>query len=254
VIFFCKLFVSFFDLTITLEDAAKGLKKKITMRALTLCSSCNGRGAKNDKDIVTCSYCSGQGMVRVTKRTPFGLFASTRTCPTCKGERVEIRKPCSSCDGDGRSVEEKTLELDVPAGAFDGTKLRITGEGEAGFRGGGVGDLYVEVHVEPHRIFTRTGVDLRAELKVPFVIMALGGEIDIPFIDGVEKLKIPKGTQSGHVFTFRGRGLPRLNGFGSGNEMIKVVVDVPTKISKKQAELIKEFDHSANAKKKGWFG
>jgi len=243
-----------FDLTITLEDAYKGLNKKITMKASQTCLSCKGAGAKSQKDIETCSNCNGQGMVRVTKRTPFGLFAQTRTCPTCRGERVEIKNPCNECDGDGRLVQKKTLEVEVPAGAVDGTKLRITGEGEAGFRGGGTGDLYIEIHVEPHKIFVREGADLYADVKVPYMVMVLGGEIEVPFINGIESLKIPKGTQDSHVFTFRSRGLPRLNGFGTGAAYLKVVVDVPTKVTKKQAELLKEFEELHSGKnKKGWF-
>jgi len=242
-----------FDLTITLEDAFRGLSKKITMETNQECGACKGRGAKNDRDISTCSQCNGQGMVRIAQRTPFGVFAQTRTCPTCKGERVEITRPCNECDGDGRLVKKKTLEIEVPPGAVDGTKLRITGEGEAGFRGGQTGDLYVEIHVEPHKLFSREGFDLHAEVKVPYPMMVLGGEIEVPFIDGAESLKIPRGTQSGHVFTFRGRGLPRLNGFGKGTQYLKVEVDVPTKVTKKQCDLIKEFDGTIKTKK-GWFG
>lgn len=243
-----------FDLEISLEDAHAGASKKISMKTSQTCTTCHGKGAASDSDIKTCGNCQGQGMVRVAKRTPFGVFAQTRTCPTCRGERVEITTPCGECDGDGRVVKKKTLEIDVPAGAVDGTKLRIAGEGEAGFRGGPAGNLYVEIHLEKHKLFTRDGADLLATIEVPYATMALGGEIQIPFIDGEESLKIPKGTKSGHVFTFRGRGLPRLNGFGSGMQKLTVEVEVPSKLTKKQAELIKELDQTfSGKKKKGWF-
>ncbi len=243
------------DITITLEECAKGVTKPLTMNASQACEECDGRGAASPDDVSTCSKCGGQGAVRVNKQTPFGVFAATRTCPTCHGERVEVKNPCEACDGDGRSVRKKTLEVEVPAGALEGTKLRITDEGEAGFRGGPAGDLYVEIHLEPHKFFTLDGNDTSADVLVPFSTMALGGEIEIPFIEGTETLKIPHGTQSGHVFTFKNRGIPRLNGFGRGNHQIKVVVEVPTKLSKKQEQLIRDLDEgTGEKKKKGWFG
>ena len=242
-----------YDLEITLEEAAKGIVKHISIPKLAKCEKCNGSGAESEKDIVTCPDCDGSGVHRREQRTPFGIFATQTTCRKCRGQGTYIKKECKTCDGTGVVRQTRKLEVKVPAGAEEETNLRIMGEGEAGQKGAEPGDLYIVIHVKEHDVFERHGDDLYLKAKVPFSITALGGEIDVPTIDGKAKLKIPAGTQSNTILRMRGKGIPYLHDGGSGDELVEVIIDVPEKLSKRQKELLKEFEKESKHKK-GFFG
>jgi|TARA_Y100000310_G_scaffold91835_1_gene89317 molecular chaperone DnaJ len=242
-----------YDLEITLEEAAKGVTKHIIIPRLESCSKCHGSGAESDADIVNCPECNGSGMQRRTQRTPFGMFSTTTTCGKCRGQGKYIKKECAVCDGTGVVKKNRNLEVKVPTGAEEGTNLRIVEEGEAGEKGAEPGDLYIIIHVKEHEIFERHGDDIYIKVPIPFTIAALGGEIEIPTLDEKAKLKIPAGTQNNTIFRMKGKGIPYLHGHGTGNENVEVVIEVPEKLSKKQKELLKEFE-KGNKKKKGFLG
>ncbi|MFH1316637.1 MAG: molecular chaperone DnaJ [Candidatus Woesearchaeota archaeon] len=231
-----------FELVINLEDAANGIKKEIKVPRLEKCNKCDGSGAESKSDIITCPTCHGSGYEKRTARTPFGLFQTTTTCSKCKGEGEYIKDECKECDGTGLMRKTRNIEVTIPKGVEDGMRLRISKEGEAGERGSVPGDLYVEVHVLPHKIFRREGDDLYIEVAIPFTIAALGGEIKVPTLEGKASLKIPSGTQTDTVFKMRGKGMPDINGSGNGSQNIKVIVSVPEKLNKKQKDLLKQFD------------
>jgi len=240
-----------YDSEISLEEAAFGTTKNIIIPRLVRCSKCHGSGAESESDIVKCPDCNGKGMSRRTQRTPFGIFSTTTTCRKCRGSGEFIKNECLGCDGTGVIKKNTKLEIKIPAGAEEGTNLRISGEGEAGEKGARVGDLYIVIHVKEHNIFERAGDDINVKVHVPFTIAALGGEIDVPTLKGKAKLKIPAGTQSNTVFRMKDKGIPHLHGHGTGSENVEVVVRVPEKLTKKQKELLKEFEKEN--KKKGFF-
>ena len=239
-----------YELDITIEDAYHGAKKEVAIPRLEECDSCNGTGAESKSDIVKCPDCNGGGYVRRTQRTPFGIFSTTGPCSKCRGRGEYIKKECDVCDGKGVVRKTRKLEIDIPKGARDGLKLRIEGEGQAGERGAPAGDLFIELHEEPHKVFQRNGDDIHIGVSVSFSQAALGGEIKVPTIDGKASLKIPAGTQPGTIFRMRGKGIPHLRGGGSGDENVEIAIDVPKSLSKKQRELLKEFDGEG---KKGFF-
>jgi len=241
-----------YDLEIELEDAAFGAAKTIIIPRLEQCKKCKGTGAESEADIEICSQCHGSGMVTQMRRTPFGMFQSTTTCPRCRGQGKEIKKECPVCDATGLVKKTRKIEIEIPLGAEDGTRLRVTGEGEAGEKGGPSGDLYVVIHIRPHKIFERHGNDLFLEAQISFTDAALGGEINVPTLDGKAKLKIPSGTQTGTVFRMNGKGILNMRGLGTGSENIKVTIEVPTRLSSKQKKMLEEFDKSLS--KKGLFG
>ncbi len=238
-----------YDLEINLEEAAKGAVKHISIPKLVKCDKCNGSGAESDKDIVTCPDCNGSGMQRREQRTPFGIFVTTTTCRKCRGQGRYIKNECKACDGTGVVRKTRKLEIKVPAGAEEETNLRLTGEGEAGEKGAQPGDLYIVIHVKEHDLLERQGDDLYVKANVPFTIATLGGEIQVPTIDGKAKLKIPSGTQSNTIFRMRGKGIPYLHGSGQGDELVEVIIDVPTKLSKKQKECLREFEKETKKKR-----
>lgn len=242
-----------FEMEITLEEAAKGMEKEITIPKLETCDKCNGVGAEDKSDIVTCSNCDGSGVFTRQQRTPFGIFQTTNTCKQCNGSGKQIKHPCRKCHGDGRVDVRKTIEIKIPAGVDTGTRVRVTGEGEAGIKGGPSGDLYIVVHVKPHKIFEREEDNIYVEVPISFTQAALGAEIDVPTIDGEATLKIPSGTQSETIFRLKGRGIPHIRGSGAGDEMIRVKVEVPTKLSSKQKELLEEFEEITGTPQKGFF-
>ncbi len=242
-----------YDLEITLEEAAKGAAKHIVIPRLEQCSKCHGSGAESEADIVNCPDCSGSGMQRRTQRTPFGIFSTTTTCGKCRGQGKYIKKECEVCDGTGVVKKTRKLEVKVPEGAEEGTNLRVVNEGEAGEKGAESGDLYIIIHVKEHEIFERQGDDVYINAPIPFTIAALGGEVEVPTLGGKAKLKIPSGTQNNTIFRMKGKGIPYLHGHGTGNENVEVIVEVPEKLSKKQKELLKEFEKESR-KKKGFFG
>lgn len=230
-----------YDMEITLEDAAFGTKKTIIIPRLETCSHCKGSGAESESDIRTCSSCNGAGAVKQTRQTPFGIFATTTTCPTCNGAGKEIRRRCSACHGEGRIEKQRKIEVDIPKGVDNGTNLRVTGEGEAGEKGAPAGDLYVVIHVREHEFFKRMDSDINCEIPISFVQAALGDTITIPTLTGKADLKIPANTQTDTIFRMRGKGIPSLHGYGNGDQNVRVVVQTPKKLSKKQKEALEMF-------------
>jgi len=229
-----------YDMEITLEEAAKGTETQIHITKLEECRKCGGSGAEDPNSEVSCPSCNGTGRATRTQRTPFGIFQTTTVCPKCHGEGRIIETPCRECHGEGRARASKKLTVKIPAGVDDSTRLRVSGEGEAGQKGGGQGDLYVFIRVKPHRLFERKGDDLHLEVPISYTQAALGDTIEVPTLDGSAKLKIPPGTQTNTIFRMAGKGIPHLNSHGEGSENVKVVVETPKKLSRKQRELLEE--------------
>jgi molecular chaperone DnaJ len=227
-----------YDMEITLEDAFHGKATEITVEVSALCEPCAGSGAKPGTSAKSCTTCNGHGKVRAQQ----GFFVVERACPTCHGAGKVIADPCTSCRGEGRVDKQKTLSVNIPAGVDEGTRIRLTGEGEAGARGAPSGDLYIFLHLTRHAIFEREGTTLFARTPISFTTAALGGSIEIPGLDGSRHdIRIPAGIQSGKQLRQRGAGMPVLNGRGSGDLVIQVEVETPTKLSAKQKELLEAF-------------
>ena len=231
-----------YDLEMTLEEAFAGKTATLTVEVAASCEPCGGSGAKPGTSARPCTTCGGQGRVGMRQ----GLFMVERTCPACHGSGQIIADPCDSCHGAGRVEKEKTLSVNVPRGVDDGTRIRVAGEGEAGMRGGPTGDLYIFVHLKAHSLFKRDGTTLFAQAPISFTTAALGGEIEVPGLDKeVAVVRIPHGTQSGKQFRIRGRGMPALNGGaaggGFGDLVVQVDVETPVKLTKRQRELLEEF-------------
>ena len=235
-----------YDLEISFEEAARGLTTKIKIPRLENCSSCQGTGAERGSGPATCHACGGRGQVR----TQQGFFTIARTCPHCHGTGEVIRDPCPACRGEGRVRQEKTLEIKIPPGVDDGTRLRVGGEGEAGTRGGPPGDLYVVLKVSEHPFFERRDTDLICTIPISITQAALGTVIKVPTLRGPEKLRVPEGTQSGSVFRLRGQGMPSLNGQGPGDLYVNVHVVVPTRLSREQRRLLELLDSSTRVDNK----
>lgn len=248
-----------YDLEITLEQAAFGFETNIDVPRYETCTECGGSGAAPGTSPQTCINCAGTGQVQFAQNTPFGRIVNARTCERCRGEGTVIDTPCSSCGGTGRTRRTRNIKVKVPAGVDTGSRLRVAGEGEAGFRGGPPGDLYVVIRVKPHEIFERRGNDIILDTSISFVAAALGTEIEVPTLNGTATLKIPPGTQSETVFRLRGKGIPNLHGYGKGDQFVKVKVQIPTSLTEKQRELLKEFaeisgeDIREPGKDKGFF-
>ena len=241
-----------FDMNITLEEAAKGVKKKIEIDKLVECEKCKGTGAEKGSSMKTCEQCNGTGVSRQTRQTPFGIFQTQTTCRKCAGRGEYIEEPCLECSGQGRYEQEVEVEVKIPAGVDEGTQVRLKGEGEAGFQGSSAGDLYLRLHVKPHKVFERQGKELYINAPLPFTTACLGGELEVPTLDGKTKIKIPAGTQSGVIFRIKDKGLPDLQGYGQGSLNVEVHIEVPKKLNKKQKELLKEFGKGTKKKKKWW--
>ncbi|MFB6348515.1 molecular chaperone DnaJ [Moraxella sp. ZJ142] len=244
-----------YNITLTLEEAVKGCKKQITYHTSTTCGTCHGKGAVKDSDIVTCSHCHGQGQVRMQQ----GFFVMQQTCPECHGTGKQIKNPCPDCHGNGKKQEQQTLEISIPAGVDDGDRVRLAGKGEAGDHGMPSGDLYVEVRVKPHEIFTRNGADLHMDVPVSMVSAALGDEIEIPTLDGKIKIKIAEGTQSGKLLRVRGKGVTTVQGRMLGDLICRIIVQTPVNLTSEQRDLLRQLqgtlssDNQGEAKKKGFF-
>jgi molecular chaperone DnaJ len=226
-----------YDMQITLEEAAKGCEKEIEIRKLDACEPCTGSGAQKGSKAVTCPTCRGRGQVVASR----GFFQVAQTCPACHGSGRIIEKPCPSCQGEGRVEKTTRVKIKIPPGIDSDSRLRSTGGGEAGLRGGASGDLYVVVHIKEHEVFTRNGMDLACEVPIPFTTAALGGEIRVPTLDGAVSLKIPAGTQSGSTFRIRGLGMPALQGLAKGDILTYVQVEVPTRLDSGQREALERF-------------
>lgn len=230
-----------YDLEITFEEAAFGAEKDIHIPILTECSTCHGSGAAPGTSPRTCDMCGGTGQIRTTQNILFGQIVQTRTCPRCQGEGRVIDKPCPRCHGRGKVRQQRRVHIRIPAGVDDGYSLRLSGEGEPGERGGPPGDLYIRIHVKPHKIFRREGRNVVMEVPISFPQAALGDEIEVPTLDGKAKLKIPAGTQTGTVFRLKGKGIPDLHGRGRGDQLVTVRIVVPTRLTEKQKELLRQF-------------
>ena len=231
-------------LTISFEEAVRGCKKEITYGRVQRCGDCGGSGAKKGTAAETCKKCGGSGQVRVQQRTAFGMMQSTRPCDACRGTGKTIKDPCPNCSGKGYVKINKTIEIAIPAGIDDGQSLSIAGQGNEGRNGGPAGNLMVLISVKPHAVFEREGSDIYCEVPIAYWEAALGGEIDIPTLEGKEKYTVPEGTQTGTTFTLRGRGIKRVNSSLRGNLYITVKVEVPRGLNAKQKELLKELAES----------
>ena len=227
-----------YNLTISFSDAASGTSTKIRVPRWERCETCDGSGATSKDGIVTCTTCRGAGQIRIQQ----GFFTMTRTCSRCGGEGKMIKDPCPVCKGRKRVERERTLSVRIPAGVETGNTIRLAGEGELGEHGGPPGDLYIYLTVEEHPLFKREGQNIILDIPISFTQAALGTELEVPTLNGSEKLKVPSGTQPGHVFRLRGKGFPHLRGSGSGDQLCRVMVEVPTKLTSKQKDLLKEFD------------
>jgi molecular chaperone DnaJ len=226
-----------YNLELNLTEAVFGTEKKIKIPRWETCSDCKGNGSRDGVNLTTCSFCRGTGQTRLQQ----GFFTITRTCNKCNGTGKIITEVCTKCRGAGKLKKQRTVTLKVPAGVDTGIKLRVAGEGEAGSYGGPPGDLYVFINVTPHPFFKRKGNDLHCEVPISFIQATLGGEIEVPTIDGTETIKIPQGTPSGRVFHLKNKGVPRLGGHGRGDQYVTVYIDVPKKLTPRQKELLQEF-------------
>ena len=228
-----------YNLRVSLEDAYNGLQKTIQVPTSVQCGECNGSGAEGGSEPATCPTCSGMGKVRAQQ----GFFTVERTCPTCSGAGQIIKNPCKVCHGMGRVERDRSLSVNIPAGVETGTRIRLGGEGEAGMRGGPAGDLYIFIEVEAHKIFEREGPNLFCRVPVSMTTAALGGDIEVPTIDGGRsRVKIPEGSQSGRQMRLRGKGMPALRGGGAGDMTIELAVETPVNLTARQKELLKEFN------------
>lgn len=242
-----------YNMRITLEEAFAGARKSIRVTTLAACESCNGTGAEGGAEPVTCPTCSGMGKVRAQQ----GFFTVERTCPTCSGSGQIVKNPCKACGGAGRVEKERSLSVNIPQGVETGTRIRLSGEGEAGLRGGPAGDLYIFIEVADHPIFVRDGVNLYCRVPVSVAKAALGGEVEVPTIDGGRsRVKVPAGSQSGRQMRLRGKGMSALRGAGQGDMMIELAVETPVNLTTRQRELLEEFERLSpdnNPESSGFF-
>jgi len=227
-----------YNLEVALEDAARGTETRIRIPAMEACATCHGSGAKPGTQAATCPTCGGHGQVRMQQ----GFFSIQQTCPRCHGTGKIIPTPCSNCGGTGRIKQHKTLSVKIPAGVDEGDRIRLSGEGEAGVNGGPAGDLYVVIHIKPHTVFQRDHNDLHCEMPVSFTTAALGGEIEIPTLDGYAKIRIPPESQTGKVFRLRGKGIKGVRSSAHGDLLCHVVVETPVNLTARQKELLQELE------------
>lgn len=232
-----------YNLDISLADAYTGKTAKITVPTSISCETCNGTGAKPGTSPTTCPTCTGHGKVRVTQ----GFFTIERTCPSCHGRGQVVSEPCTKCAGNGRVSKEKTLSVSIPPGVEDGTRIRLAGEGEAGLRGGPAGDLYIFLNIDPHTFFKRDGSELFCRVPISMVTAALGGQLDVPTVDGtVTKVKIPEGSESGKQLRLKGKGMPILRTKQFGDMYIQLEVETPKNLTRRQRELLEEFEKASH--------
>ena len=233
-----------YNMEISLEEAFNGKSAKITIPTTAPCDGCDGSGAEAGSQPSTCGTCQGHGKVRAQS----GFFTIERTCPNCGGVGRVISNPCKKCSGAGRVEKDKTLSVNIPKGVEDGTRIRLTGEGEAGLRGGPPGDLYIFLSVQPHEVFQRDGSNIYCRVPIAMTTAALGGDIDVPTLDGGRvSVSLPEGTQTGRQFRLRGKGMPHMRGRGQGDMYVQAVVETPVNLSKEQADLLRQFEASLSA-------
>lgn len=232
-----------YNMRITLEEAFGGAQKTINVPSTAQCGSCNGTGAEGGSEPTSCPTCSGMGKVRATQ----GFFTVERTCPTCSGMGQIIKNPCKSCGGQGRKEKDRALSVNIPAGVETGTRIRLSGEGEAGLRGGASGDLYIFIEVAPHDIFQREGTNLFCRVPVSMTTAALGGDIEVPTIDGGRsRVKVPSGSQSGRQMRLRSKGMPAVRSSQLGDMFIELAVETPVNLTSRQKDLLREFEQESS--------
>lgn len=236
------------SVTISFEEAAKGCKKKIAYQQIENCSDCGGSGAAKGTTAETCSVCNGTGQVRANQRTPFGVVQSTQTCNKCGGRGKVISTPCKTCDGKGKVRRKKNIEISIPAGIDDDQVMSVSGGGNAGMNGGPAGDLHVVVSVRPHPIFERRGNDVWCDMPISFTEAALGADVTVPTLDGKVTYHVHEGTQPGDTFKLKGKGIQSIHGRGKGDQFVRVTVEIPKNLNKKQKELLTELDSSTEEK------
>lgn len=248
------------NVNISFMEACTGKKHDININRMEKCPDCNGTGAANGSQPETCSECHGTGQVKVTQRTPFGMISSARTCQKCGGKGTVISNPCQKCGGTSRVRTSKTININIPAGIDDGMTLRVSGQGDSGLNGGPSGDVNVVITVRPHPLFTRSGSDIHCEIPITYTQAVLGDELTVPTIDGNVKYKIPEGTQTGSVFRLKGKGVKKLRGSGRGDQYVKVNIEVPKNLTKKQKDLLNDYSKAMEEtsenhyqKRKGFF-
>ena len=229
-----------YDIEITLEEAVRGAKKDIQINTLVQCDHCHGSGAEKDSKVETCPTCHGAGRIRRQQ----GFFVTEQACPHCHGSGKRIEKPCKKCHGDGRVHKKKNLSVTIPPGVDTSNQLRLSGEGAAGENGAPAGDLYVVIHVKEHHIFQRDGNNLYCEVPISFTLAALGGEIEVPTLDGRVKLKVPEGTQTGKLFRMRGKGVAAARSGYTGDLICKVIIETPVSLNDEQRALLKQLEES----------
>ncbi len=232
---------------IDLREAASGVRRQVPIQVAVTCTRCDGSGAEPGTDVSTCPTCGGAGRVNQVSRSVFGEFVRSAACPTCGGSGQVIATPCRECRGDGRVVEKRSLDVDIPAGIHDGQRIRISGEGHAGIPGARAGDVYVGVTVRPDRDFVRDGDDIYSGVTLTITDAALGATVTVPTLDGETELEFEPGTQPGEVRTLRGKGMPVLQGFGRGNQHVRVTVAVPRRLTEEQRDLLRSFGESGGA-------
>jgi molecular chaperone DnaJ len=231
---------------LTLEEIAKGVTKKIKVKKQVSCNTCGGSGAKDKNAVSTCGTCHGSGYVRQVRSTFLGQMQTTTTCPNCGGTGETITSNCPKCKGDGRVYGEETIEIDIPAGVAEGMQLSMSGKGNAGMRGGPAGDLLISIIEKPHEHLQREGNNLIFELYLNFADAALGTSVEVPTIDGKVKIKIPSGTQSGKIFRLKGKGIPEVQGYGQGDQLIHVSVWTPKKLNSEEKALLEKLRKMSN--------
>ena len=230
-----------YTMTLKFEEAVFGKETDIEIPREEECDTCDGTGAKPGTKVDTCKHCHGSGQISVEQNTPFGRIVNRRVCHYCNGTGKEIKEKCSTCSGAGKVTRRNKIHVKIPAGVDDGQQLRVAGKGEAGINGGPAGDLYIVFHIRSHEFFERDGDDIYCEMPITFVQAALGDEVEVPTLHGKVKLKVPAGTQTGTKFRLKGKGVPNVRGYGTGDQHVLVRIVTPTKLSEKQKQLLREF-------------
>ncbi len=230
-----------YTMTLKFEEAVFGKETDIEIPREEECDTCDGTGAKPGTKVDTCKHCHGSGQISVEQNTPFGRIVNRRVCHHCNGTGKEIKERCTTCSGTGKVTRRNKIHVKIPAGVDDGQQLRVAGKGEAGINGGPPGDLYIVFHIRSHEFFERDGDDIYCEMPITFVQASLGDEVEVPTLHGKVKLKVPAGTQTGTKFRLKGKGVPNVRGYGTGDQHVLVRIVTPTKLSEKQKQLLREF-------------
>lgn len=230
-----------YTMTLKFDEAVFGKEADIEIPREETCDTCDGTGAKPGTKVETCTHCHGSGQISVEQNTPFGRIVNRRVCHYCNGTGKEIKEKCTTCSGTGKVTRRNKIHVKIPAGVDDGQQLRVAGKGEAGINGGPSGDLYIVFHIRPHEFFERDGDDIYCEMPITFVQASLGDEVEVPTLHGKVKLKVPSGTQTGTKFRLKGKGVPNVRGYGTGDQHVIVKIITPTKLSEKQKQLLREY-------------